>query len=290
MSTDFDTTDTGDLDFGGSVDLTAGYGNTDNVPLGVIDSGIDSGIDFDDSGDFPLADGSNTGGMSWQQLLGGIRSILNGTSSAGQLGQLAALTGLGGLLNMLTGANDAPRTAGYQGGIPVYTFNREQTPISQQRPAGYRPGAGGISYFTPATYSYVKDARAPQDFHSGIATVTPASATNPGTSTIPTNPSQGVQALAAGGSAHSSGARFLRGPGDGVSDDIKAHLTGSGEPARLADGEFVLPARIVSEIGNGSSEAGARKLYEMMDRVEAMSRKAKRGEPSGADKELHRIA
>ena len=66
---------------------------------------------------------------------------------------------------------------------------------------------------------------------------------------------------------YSDGGRLLRGPGDGVSDSIPATI-GNRQPARLADGEFVVPARIVSEIGNGSTEAGARKLYAMMDRVQ----------------------
>jgi len=67
---------------------------------------------------------------------------------------------------------------------------------------------------------------------------------------------------------YSDGGRLLRGPGDGVSDSIPA-VIGKRQPARLADGEFVVPARIVSEIGNGSTEAGARKLYAMMDRIQA---------------------
>lgn len=67
---------------------------------------------------------------------------------------------------------------------------------------------------------------------------------------------------------YSDGGRLLRGPGDGVSDSIPA-MIGKKQPARLADGEFVVPARIVSELGNGSTEAGARKLYAMMDRVQA---------------------
>jgi hypothetical protein len=67
--------------------------------------------------------------------------------------------------------------------------------------------------------------------------------------------------------SYSDGGRLLRGPGDGVSDSIPA-VIGQKQPARLADGEFVVPARIVSEIGNGSTEAGARKLYAMMDRVQ----------------------
>lgn len=66
---------------------------------------------------------------------------------------------------------------------------------------------------------------------------------------------------------YSDGGRLLRGPGDGVSDSIPA-MIGKKQPARLADGEFVVPARIVSELGNGSTEAGARKLYAMMDRVQ----------------------
>jgi len=66
---------------------------------------------------------------------------------------------------------------------------------------------------------------------------------------------------------YSDGGRLLRGPGDGVSDSIPA-VIGKKQPARLADGEFVIPARIVSELGNGSTEAGARKLYAMMDRIQ----------------------
>jgi hypothetical protein len=86
----------------------------------------------------------------------------------------------------------------------------------------------------------------------------------------------GGQMYAGGGISHlgdySDGGRLLRGPGDGVSDDIPATI-GQKQPARLADGEFVVPARIVSELGNGSTEAGARKLYAMMDRVQQNRRK-----------------
>jgi hypothetical protein len=86
----------------------------------------------------------------------------------------------------------------------------------------------------------------------------------------------GVVAFNQGGlgslGGYSDGGRLLRGPGDGVSDNIPATI-GDRQPARLADGEFVVPARIVSEIGNGSTEAGARKLYAMMDRVQRARRK-----------------
>jgi len=76
---------------------------------------------------------------------------------------------------------------------------------------------------------------------------------------------------AAGGQlgSYSDGGRMLRGPGDGMSDDIPAEIRGrkGRQPARLADGEFVVPADVVSHLGNGSSEAGSRKLYKMMDNI-----------------------
>jgi hypothetical protein len=95
---------------------------------------------------------------------------------------------------------------------------------------------------------------------------------------------------AAGGIAnlgsYSDGGRLLRGPGDGVSDSIPA-MIGKRQPARLADGEFVVPARIVSELGNGSTEAGARKLYAMMDRIKKARSKAKNiAADTKADKHL----
>jgi hypothetical protein len=71
---------------------------------------------------------------------------------------------------------------------------------------------------------------------------------------------------------YSDGGRLLKGPGDGVSDDIPATI-GNRQPARLADGEFVIPARIVSELGNGSTDAGAKRLYAMMDKIQAGRKK-----------------
>jgi hypothetical protein len=68
--------------------------------------------------------------------------------------------------------------------------------------------------------------------------------------------------------SYSDGGQLLRGPGDGVSDSIPAQI-GQNQPARLAEGEFVVPARIVSELGNGSTDAGAKKLYGMLDRIQA---------------------
>jgi hypothetical protein len=86
------------------------------------------------------------------------------------------------------------------------------------------------------------------------------------------------QNYAAGGGiydlgGYSDGGRLLKGPGDGVSDDIPAQI-GDKQPARLADGEFVVPARIVSELGNGSTDAGAKRLYAMMERVQSGRKKS----------------
>jgi hypothetical protein len=73
--------------------------------------------------------------------------------------------------------------------------------------------------------------------------------------------------------SYSDGGQLLKGPGDGVSDSIPAQI-GSKQPARLADGEFVVPARVVSELGNGSTDAGAKQLYAMMDRVQKNRKKS----------------
>lgn len=80
--------------------------------------------------------------------------------------------------------------------------------------------------------------------------------------------------FAMGGSigGYSDGGRMLKGPGDGMSDSIPG-VIGNKQPARLADGEFVVPADVVSHLGNGSTDAGAKKLYGMMDKV----RKARTG-------------
>lgn len=189
------------------------------------------------------------------------------------------------------------------------------------RPVPYRPGQGGITYFRPMQYNYTgRDLAAPTASspatggitggsnvgidtggsvatpgYTGPVTISNTNFDNPLKDPIrPIHPegpmAEGVAAAAGGympsGIAMLAGGRYLRGPGDGVSDSIPAKFERSGQPARLADGEFVIDARTVSEIGNGSSEAGARKLYAMMDRVHKARKTAKRGKPSGADKYL----
>lgn len=84
--------------------------------------------------------------------------------------------------------------------------------------------------------------------------------------------SGGIAGYNLGGYAAGGNPRLLKGPGDGMSDNIPATI-GDRQPARLADGEFVVPADVVSHLGNGSTDAGAKHLYAMMDKV----RKARTG-------------
>jgi hypothetical protein len=95
-------------------------------------------------------------------------------------------------------------------------------------------------------------------------------------------PLSDIQEAAKGGimsglGGYSDGGRMLKGPGDGMSDDIPG-VIGNKQPARLADGEFVVPADVVSHLGNGSTDAGAKKLYAMMDKI----RKARTGKKKQA--------
>jgi hypothetical protein len=148
--------------------------------------------------------------------------------------------GFGGL----TLIEDMMRQAeqGQQAQIPKYNFdqNTQRYSVDNQPMMGAVPSFGGYSF-------------------------------DPNTDRYSTNP----QPMAAGGlslGGYSDGGRMLKGPGDGMSDDIPG-VIGNKQPARLADGEFVVPADVVSHLGNGSTDAGAKRLYAMMDQV----RKARTG-------------
>ena len=268
----------------------------------------------------------------------------------------AGTLGLAGLL-AATNKNKTVDNNTYTGTIPTYSAFREQLPISQTRPGTdanpYRPGQGGITYFTPTTFTKYAEggqvsAGMPYDNGNmnypsreggsgyggegmiGQGGITPqpelpqlaglgslggnalmnqninqgmqqqngiygsyggASSSQYPNNSIPNvnqpntpnpNSSQPNVNLANGGvvpgqynlGSYSDGGRLLKGPGDGVSDSIPA-IIGQKQPARLANGEFVIPARIVSELGNGSTDAGAKRLYEMMDRIQQTRRKTK---------------
>jgi hypothetical protein len=92
----------------------------------------------------------------------------------------------------------------------------------------------------------------------------------------------GLTALKSGGEPGG----YLDGAGDGMSDSIPATIEGK-QPARLADGEFVIPADVVSHIGNGSSKAGSKRLYAMLDKVRhARTGNKKQGKEIKAEKYL----
>lgn len=92
-----------------------------------------------------------------------------------------------------------------------------------------------------------------------------------------------AQAFAKGGPTKP---RYLRGETDGMADQVKARIDG-GQEARLAHGEFVIPADVVGHLGNGNSDAGAKKLYQMMDKIRmARTGNPKQGKQINPDKFL----
>ena len=96
--------------------------------------------------------------------------------------------------------------------------------------------------------------------------------------------SGGIMQSSLGGYAAGGNPRLLKGPGDGMSDNIPATINGR-QPARLADGEFVIPADVVSHLGNGSTDAGAKHLHAMMDKVrKARTGNSKQGKQINAKK------
>ena len=125
------------------------------------------------------------------------------------------------------GGSGAP--VGYQGGIPQLAARRTTLPMPQDPTR--RPGSGGRRYFSDVTYEPVVKAA-----QGGLMSLPQA---------------QGY---------------YLGGPTDGMADKVPARIDGAQE-ARLSDGEFVVDAGTVSALGNGNSQAGARVLYDMMERV-----------------------
>lgn len=191
-----------------------------------------------------------------------------GFTGAGQLRD--AYTAGGGNLGQTLAPTKSYTNTGGSADAYGYLFGERAWPTQQQRQPVYKDTVGnttqkyvwkdGLLVLNP---DYVDPLAKKED----VVEETPVNNTGEGAN-------GGLMAAYASGGqtqynlgGYSDGGRLLRGPGDGVSDSIPATIGGK-QPARLADGEFVIPARIVSEIGNGSTEAGARKLYAMMDRVQ----------------------
>ena len=193
--------------------------------------------------------------------LGGLFKKEDGTTDYGNLISLGgALLGGTGVLGTNT-----PVT-GYQGTVPKYDVQREVVPGTYD--PNRRPGSGGQRYFTQTQYVPRSETPATPMSAEGLAALNVA---NPAREVV----QQPVQQMAAGGIATLKKGQYLNGASDGMADKVPANIDGVQE-ARLSDGEFVIPADVVSHLGNGNSDAGAKVLKGMMSRV----RKARTGNRS----------
>jgi hypothetical protein len=167
-------------------------------------------------------------------------------------------------------------------GIQTITPRQAITPQPTGRmiPMAYdpnrRPGSGGRRYFTDVEYvaqgADVTPAQQRQD--EQIASLMEQNIQNPAREARRGPPAPVQEKLAAGGLAtlKMKKGKYLNGDTDGMADDVPAEIEGM-QPAALSDGEFVIPADVVSHLGNGNSDAGAKVLESMMARV----RKARTG-------------
>jgi hypothetical protein len=164
------------------------------------------------------------------------------------------------LLQGLKSASDAPmdflkknKNAAMGAGIAALGLYGSKSPQS-----GALGGQPGMSPYPKQNYSYTPQQWNGQGYSNPYYTQMAGG---------------GIAHLASGGQPQDP--RMIKGPGDGLSDDVPATIQG-GKPAALADGEFVVSSDVVSALGGGSTDAGARKLYSMMDRVRKQAHGTKR--------------
>ena len=170
---------------------------------------------------------------------------------------------------------------GYQGTVPELQAVRERVPMQQpaQGEAPRRPGSGGRRYFSDVQYAErpegeAKSVAEAQAIAKAQAELLARRNKSPVTNQQPIYDPQGgpqqAVGMAAGGVASAYNRRhngyYLGGKTDGMADEVPASIDGTQE-ARLSDGEFVIPADVVSHLGNGNSDAGADQLHSMMDNV-----------------------
>jgi len=180
-----------------------------------------------------------------------------------------------GILGLLMPSLNQPKTKGWKGSIDLNKqFTR--TPIAQPAFTPYAQSAAPVMgrQFFNSTYG-AAPAAAPV---APPPTVVPTEQVAPPSDYVQTNPGitdpqykesagaaeGGLMGYARGGKAMPP--RYLRGETDGMEDKIPSDIDGV-QPAKLSHGEFVIPADVVSHLGNGNSDAGAKVLYKMMDRV-----------------------
>lgn len=206
--------------------------------------------------------GTGMNSDAWNQYAANASIDLSKTDWGGLLAKYGPAA-VGTFLGASGVLNQTPQKSGYQGKIPTLTATRQQLPIDSG--IARRPGSGGRRYFTDMVY-------APK---AGIAAVAPVA---PGVE-APVNPaptvpvdSGGMVGAAQGGSiGYAEGGiadlgYYLGGKTDGMADKIPAKIDDK-QQAKLSHGEFVVPADVVSALGSGNSSAGAKVLYDMMDRI-----------------------
>jgi len=189
------------------------------------------------------------------------------TRLAGALGG-GALLAFGGL------GQGSTKPTGYQGKIPEYEAIQQAVP--QTYDPNRRPGSGGQRYFTNMRYAprgedntgIRAEVATEAEGLAALNLANPAQQQRKRAVAIP----ESVEEMAAGGIATLKKGKYLDGATDGMADKVPANIDGVQE-ARLSDGEFVIPADVVSHLGNGNSDAGAKVLEDMMRRV----RKARTG-------------
>lgn len=232
-------------------------------------------------GSVGLGSGAGAGGLSSLGGLGGgsIDSALadiiasSGTLAPEGVAALiptgAELGTLGGGTLLAGGLGGAPGGGGILESLLGKVGDKAAGTIGSQLKKLLPGGEGGLGdlakYLLPALAGYAsyKDAKQPQlQGYSG--SITPRTATQ----TVEQGKYGPISRTkyAAGGIAGAGVPRYLGSADDGMQDGIKAHIDGE-EPAALSGGEFVIPADVVSHIGNGNSNAGAKQLFAMMDRI-----------------------
>ena len=230
--------------------------------------------DVDDPASYPRSDTNPEGydpSASYNQPLTSSGGILDafkdiwgrfksGTSTSNDLQAGLAL------LNLLMPSLSAPKTAGWKGSIDM---NKQFTRTPVVNPAtDYKPYSGqpvmGQRYFN-SFYGAPPAAAGGAGGGSGDAKMIPPvddpTKSGVGGAALATG---GLLSLARGGEANAP--RYLRGKTDGMADELDTSIDDV-QPAKLSHGEFVIPADVVSHLGNGNSDAGAKVLYKMMDRV-----------------------
>lgn len=173
----------------------------------------------------------------------------------------AKVGGYGGLMANATlhkADYEMPGTEPYKGQLSKFKYNRD----TFQAPTPATFAYGGPVEALSAQNQYYNNSRVPNSgYDVGVNAIGEETFANGGITALRRG-GMGIDSL--GG--YSDGGRMLKGPGDGMSDSIPARI-GHKQEARLADGEFVVPADVVSHLGNGSTDAGAKQLYSMMDKV-----------------------